>query len=74
MPILPMLCAPFLPPKPENRPYMRIKKQSQDLVEESCGRSRVEMTIAIDLGNVWTEVHARPSVLTMVLWKPSWTP
>ena len=34
---------------------MRMKKQSQDLIAEApCGSSKVEMTIGIDLGDVWS--------------------
>ena len=32
-----------------------MKKQSQDLIAEApCGSSKVEMTIGIDLGDVWS--------------------
>jgi transposase len=34
---------------------MRMKKQSQELIAEASGRStKVEMTIGIDLGDVWS--------------------
>jgi transposase len=34
---------------------MRMKKQSQDLIAEGpCSSSKVEMTIGIDLGDVWS--------------------
>src|ERR1700761_5352336 len=34
---------------------MRMKKQSQDLIAEASGKStKVEMTIGIDLGDIWS--------------------
>jgi transposase len=40
---------------PEKRETMRMKKQTQDLIAEApCGSSKVEMTIGIDLGDVWS--------------------
>jgi transposase len=39
----------------EKRETMRMKKQTQDLIVEAAGRtSKVELTIGIDLGDVWS--------------------
>jgi transposase len=39
----------------EKRETMRMKKQSQDIIVEGANRgSEVEMTIGIDLGDVWS--------------------